>query len=75
VDYGSGYMLTDYGLPEEGAKFGFEIEVGLGVHLFVADHVAISAETRFHHFSNAHLYSPNQGINSVIFLTGVSVFF
>jgi hypothetical protein len=36
---------------------------------------ALTVEYRFHHLSNASIYSPNAGINTHVFSLGASMFF
>jgi opacity protein-like surface antigen len=75
VDGGAGLGYSDTGQPEEGGHFGFQLEVGLGVHVLLADPVALTFEYRFHHFSNADIYLPNFGINQSQLMAGVSLYF
>ena len=47
---------------------------GTGAHWFVSDRTAISTEVRWQHISNMNIETPNDGINDVLFLLGVSYF-
>ncbi|HZU97774.1 MAG TPA: acyloxyacyl hydrolase [Planctomycetota bacterium] len=75
VDFGFGLAPNDFGHPEQGGHFAFELQGGAGAQVFVADGVALMFEYRFHHISSAFIYEPNYGINSSVFSFGTSIFF
>jgi len=74
IEGGAGVLGTDLDLKEQADGFNFSLQAGLGFHLFVLPRVAITAESRFHHISNAGLRNPNSGINDCLFLIGTSFF-
>ncbi|HZV00825.1 MAG TPA: acyloxyacyl hydrolase [Planctomycetota bacterium] len=75
VDAGAGLAYCDFGTPDEGGNWGFQLQGGVGCHFFVGESVALMVECRFHHFSNAHIYTPNIGVNDIIGALGVSFFY
>jgi hypothetical protein len=74
IEGGAGVLGTDLDLKEQADGFNFSLQAGLGFHFFVLPRVAITAESRFHHISNAGLRNPNSGINDCLFLIGTSFF-
>lgn len=75
LDFGFGLSPNDFGHPEQGGHFAFELQGGAGAQVFVADGLALTFEYRFHHISSAFIYEPNYGINSSVFSVGASLFF
>jgi lipid A 3-O-deacylase len=74
VELGGGILGTDLDLKEQSDGFNFSVQGGVGAHYFVLPHVAVTAEWRLHHISNAGLRQPNSGINDSLFLLGASFF-
>ena len=71
---GGGILFVDLGLPSMGSKLDFSYQGGIGVQYFIRPETALMAEYRYHHISNAGTASPNEPLNSSIFLIGVSFF-
>ncbi|HXG21506.1 MAG TPA: acyloxyacyl hydrolase [Methylomirabilota bacterium] len=71
---GLGVMYKDLRGYNLGGKFTFMETAGLGLSYFLSDSVALSAEWRFRHMSNANIYKENAGLNSSIFLAGFSYY-
>ncbi len=57
------------------SQLNFTLQGGPGLHYFATNHLAITGQVRLHHISNGGLESPNIGINSSVYLLGVSYFF
>jgi len=75
-DLGVGILHWNLRLPTILAtQFNFTLQSGIGLHYFATDHLAITGELRLYHISNAGYDSPNVGINSTVYLLGVSYFF
>ena len=74
IEAGAGVVGTDFDLKGQSDGFNFSLQGGLGFHFFVLPQVALTAESRFHHISNAGLRQPNSGINDCVFLIGTSFF-
>ena len=75
VDGGAGLGSIDFDLDSQHDGFAFMLEGGVGMHVFLTPSLALSPSWRFHHLSNAGIRRPNVGINSQLFLLGVSLFF
>ncbi len=74
IEAGGGIVGTDLDLSGQSDGFNFSLQGGLGFHIFVSPQVALTAEARLHHISNAGLRQPNDGINDCLFLVGASFF-
>ena len=75
VDGGAGVTATDIGQPDLSSTFEFNVTGGVGVHWFVRDRLALTAEARYLHMSDAGITSPNFGVNGVTGLIGLTWFF
>jgi lipid A 3-O-deacylase len=71
---GGGILFVDAGLPTMGTKLDFSYQGGTGLQYFIYPNLALMAEYRYHHISNAGTASPNEPLNSSKFLIGVSLF-
>lgn len=75
-DLGMGILHWNLRLPDiQATQFNFTLQTGPGLHYFVTDHLAITGQVRLHHISNADTEKPNIGVNSSVYLLGVSYFF
>ncbi len=74
VEAGPGILSTDFDLQNHVDGLNFVFQAGLGFHCFLSERTALTAEGRFHHISNAGIADPNRGLNSVMFLIGVTTF-
>lgn len=75
-DFGAGILHWNLRLPRILAtQFNFTLQGGPGVHYFATNHLAITGQVRLHHISNSDIDSPNIGVNSTVYLLGVSYFF
>jgi lipid A 3-O-deacylase len=76
VQAGGGVTATDIGPPDlSTGAFQFNIQMGAGLHYFVRDNLALTLEYRALHISNAHIESPDLGVNCHAVLAGVSWWF
>lgn len=75
VDVGAGVTATDIGGPDLSGAFQFNLQAGAGVNWFLRDNMALSLEYRYLHLSNARISTPNLGVNTSLFLAGISWFF
>jgi len=71
---GGGILYVDLGLPSMGTKLDFCYQGGTGLQYFISPDVALTAEYRYHHISNAGTANPNEPLNSSKFLLGVSLY-
>jgi lipid A 3-O-deacylase len=70
VEAGAGVTLTDIYGPDLSTLFEFNLQAGVGVQYFLCQNLALTLETKFMHFSNASIESPNLGVNTAVFLLG-----
>lgn len=71
---GGGVLFVDMGLPSMGTRLDFSYQGGSGLQYLIRKDVAVMAEYRYHHISNAGTSSPNEPLNSSKILLGVSFF-
>jgi opacity protein-like surface antigen len=71
---GGGILFVDLGLPTMGTRLDFSYQGGTGLQYFIRKELALMAEYRYHHISNAGTAEPNEPLNSSKFLIGVSFF-
>jgi hypothetical protein len=75
VDTGLGVTATGIGPPDLSNIFEFNLQLGGGFHWFMRDDLALTAEVRYLHLSCAGISQPNQGLNSVLGMVGLTWFF
>lgn len=75
ADIGAGVTATSIGPPDLSDYFEFNLKAGGGVQWFIKDNVALSFEAYYLHLSCAGMSHPNQGLNGITGMFGVSVFF
>jgi lipid A 3-O-deacylase len=75
VDGGAGVTATGIGPPDLSNTFEFNLQLGLGVHWFVRDNFAVTVEARLLHVSCAGITQPNDGLNGVMLMLGLTRFF
>lgn len=75
LDANLGIVGIDFDLDRQADGFNFNVGAGGGVHWFVRPRTSIDTEVRWQHISNAGTRRPNDGINDVLFLLGVTHFF
>ena len=71
---GGGVLFVDLGLPTMGSRLDFSYGGGNGIQYMLRKDLAVSAEYRNHHISNAGTAEPNEPLNSSKFLIGISLF-
>lgn len=75
LEAGAGIISLDFDLDTQADGLNFTTQGGLGFHYFFSERTALTGGWRFLHISNAGINSPNVGINTSLFLVGVSYFF
>ncbi len=75
VNGGVDVLATGIGHPDLSGTFEFNDQVNIGTHYFMRDNVALSFETGYMHVSDAGISKPNQGLNCIKAMLGVSWFF
>jgi lipid A 3-O-deacylase len=71
---GAGVIALDADLRRQADGLNFILQSGLGLHYFLSQSTALTGEWRFHHISNAGIHNRNAGINSSLFMLGVTFF-
>jgi len=71
---GGGVLFVDLGLHTMGSRLDFSYQGGTGLQYFIRKDLALTGEYRYHHVSNAGTATPNEPLNSSIFLLGVTLF-
>ena len=71
---GGGVLFVDLGLPTMGSRLDFCYQGGTGIQYLIRNDLAITAEYRYHHISNAGTAEPNEPLNSTKILFGISLF-
>jgi lipid A 3-O-deacylase len=71
---GGGVLYVDLGLPTMGTRLDYSYQGGAGVQYFIGKDLALMAEYRYHHISNAGTATPNEPLNSSKFLIGVTIY-
>jgi hypothetical protein len=74
-ELGLGILGGNFNIRQTNCDINFIIEGGPGLMWFVGERTALTASYRFQHISNASTCSENLGINSSLFIVGVSYFF
>jgi opacity protein-like surface antigen len=75
VEAGLGILVGNFNLRQTNCDVNFIIEGGAGLLWFFAERTALTASYRFQHISNNDSCDNNLGINSSLFILGVSYFF
>ncbi len=75
VDLGAGLSGTDIRDGDVSSTFEFNLQIGAGTHYFLRDDLAVTAQLRYFHLSDAGISSPNLGVNNFTLLLGVNLFF
>jgi len=72
---GSAPSFTSLKYREEADGFNFLSSGCAGFHYFITKKIALTAEYRYRHLSNAGRASPNRGVNTQLMLAGVAYTF
>lgn len=75
LDANFGVVGLDMDLERQADGFAFNVGFGAGAHWFVAPRTSLSGEFRWQHISNAKTHMPNDGINTALFVVGVTHYF
>lgn len=72
---GLGIVYITQHTREQGTQFNFNEYAGIGAHYYFKKNLALTAEFRWRHLSNAGMRSPNSGINTNYGTCGISYLF
>ena len=75
VKGGLGVLYMSQHTREQSTQYNFLPQGAGGVQYFIKDNLAINLEYRYRHLSNASIKHPNSGIDSNLYLGGVTYFF
>ncbi len=75
VEAGPGVLTGESGPPEARCDALFVLQAGAGVLLFWSERHAVTLGYRAHHVSNGGACAPNHGVNSSVFVLGLTDFF
>jgi hypothetical protein len=75
ADLGAGVSASGIGPPDNSGTFEFNLQAAFGAHFLLRDDLALTVETGFLHLSCAGLHDPNQGVNTIKNLFGVTWFY
>ena len=72
LDAGMGLLVTSDNVPENGSSFNFTPQAGAGFSIDLGGDVRLLTGFRWHHISNANLYSDNPGRDNYMGYVGFS---
>jgi len=75
LDVGAGVTATGIAHPDLGGTFEFNLQPAVGMHWFVRDNLALTGEVKYMHLSCAGIDKPNLGVNDVVGMIGLTLFF
>lgn len=80
VTVGPGFLVTtsrpdDRKSQFNASQFNFTLQGGPGVSIFIKERTSLNIEYRLQHLSNAGIAARNPGLDSSIFLVGLSIFY
>jgi hypothetical protein len=75
VEGGLGMIYASVSTYEQGTKYNFITQAGLGIQFFINEHFALTGGYRFRHLSNADIDKQNKGIDHHFGLVGISYYY
>src|SRR5262249_54039562 len=76
IDGGAGVTATSIGRPDLSVQaFQFNLQGGFGMQYFVSKDLSLNLEAQYLHISDAGIHKPNNGLNTIPIMIGVSYFF
>jgi len=72
-DAGAGILITTDDVPYDGSPFNFTPQAGVGASWEFGDDVHLLVGLRWHHISNARIYSDNPARDSLQIYAGISL--
>ncbi|MDG2055208.1 MAG: acyloxyacyl hydrolase [Phycisphaerales bacterium] len=73
VDGGAGLLWTTENVPDNGSRFNFTPQAGVGCTIGVGGNARVITGVRWLHISNANLYSSNPGRDSIEVYAGITL--
>lgn len=75
IDAGAGLSATSIREGDLSTTFEFNLQGGLGLRWFVCNDLSLTLAAHYIHLSNAGIDNPNNGVNNITIMLGVSWFF
>lgn len=75
LELGGGVIVGETRLRQTTCDVNFILEGGPGLLIFLSDRTALTVGYRYHHVSNGSKCTPNLGLNSSLFILGLTHFF
>jgi hypothetical protein len=75
ADLGAGVSASGIGAPDNSGTFEFNLQANVGAHYLLRDDLALTFEAGLLHLSCAGIHDPNQGVNTIKGLLGVTWFY
>lgn len=72
IKAGVGMLFMSQHTREMSTRFNFLEQLGAGAHYFLTKKLALTAECRYRHVSNAGIREPNHGMNTWFYLGGIT---
>lgn len=72
IKVGPGFLYMTQHTREQATQFNFFEQGGVGFHYFFNKNLALTADWRLRHVSNAAIKQPNKGINGRFYLLGLT---
>jgi hypothetical protein len=73
IDGGAGLLGTTNDVPQRGSSFNFTPQVGGGTTIRLNDEQRLMIGVRWHHISNADIYTGNPGLDTIFGYVGVNL--
>ncbi|MEO1144772.1 MAG: acyloxyacyl hydrolase [Cyanobacteria bacterium J06638_22] len=73
IDGGAGILGTTNDVPRRGSSFNFTPQVGGGTTIRLNDEQRLMVGVRWHHISNADLFSGNPGLDTIFGYVGLNL--
>ncbi|MFH1655035.1 MAG: acyloxyacyl hydrolase [Candidatus Omnitrophota bacterium] len=72
IEVGNGFIYSTQETPEQSTQWNFLSQGGGGFSFFIKKDVSLNASYRYRHYSNAGAKEPNRGIDSSMYMVGIS---
>jgi len=72
VEAGNGWIYSTQHTPEQSTQWNFLSQIGAGFSFFVKENVSLNLGYRYRHYSNNSTKEPNRGIDSSMYIIGIS---
>lgn len=70
VEAGIGLIYSDFQVEDQGFRFNFNPQAGVGLEYALPSGAALTTAVRLHHISNGGTHRNNRGVNSALLMIG-----